>query len=185
MKSAKVSGHFLLRKSSDPCVSGTSIDLKSGNCKVSDAVKDADSTLEFKKIVGYHLSNRAGFGSKSTPDNAYRKLLSSIVQETDQQKLQAKAAQLSLQGQWIKWWNFLRLDPSWKTMLAIPKSLLSFCLGATYDTLPSPSNLHRWCNHSEPSRYLCCKTVCTTVHILGFMPVRLPFSREGSLTTMI
>ena len=172
MKS-KVSDHLLLRKLSGPCVSGTSIDLKSGKWKVSDAVREAESTLEFKKIIGYHQSNRAGFGSKSTPEvppkrsYAYRKLHSSIVQETDKQKLQAKAALLSLQGQWTEWCNFLRLDLSWKTMLAMPKTLLSFCLGATYDTLPSPSNLHRWCIHSEPSCYSCSKTVCTTAPILG------------------
>ena len=102
MKSAKLSGHLLLRESSDPCVSGTSIDVKSGKWRVSDAVKEAESTLEFKKIIGYHQSNRAGFGSKSTPEvppkrfYAYRKLLSSIVQKTDEQKLQTKAPQLSL-----------------------------------------------------------------------------------------
>ena len=123
------------------------LDLKSGKWKVSDAVREAESTLEFKKIIGYHQANRAGFRSKSTPEvppkrsSAYRKLLSSIVQETDKQMVQAKAAQLSLHGQWIKWCNFLRLDLCWKAMLAMPKSLLSFCLGASYDTLPSPSNL--------------------------------------------
>ena len=143
MKSAKVSSHLLIRESSDPCVSGTSIDLYSGKWKVSDAVRETESTVEFKKIIGYHQSNRAGFRSKSNPEvppkrsYAYRKFLSSIVQETDKQKLQAKAAQL------IKWCNFLRLDLFWKTMLTMPKSLLSFCLSVTYDTLPSPSNLCR------------------------------------------
>ena len=37
IKAAKVSGHLLLLESSDPCVCGKSIDLKSGNCKVSDS----------------------------------------------------------------------------------------------------------------------------------------------------
>ena len=121
--------------------------------------------------------------SKSTPkvppkwSNAYRKLLSSIVQETAEQDLQAKAAQLSRQDQWIKWCNFLRLDLSWKTMLAMPKSLLSFCLSATNDTLPSPSNLHRWHVHSQPSCYLCSKTVCTTADILGACMVALQQGR--------
>ena len=64
-------------------------------------------------------------------------------------------------GQWVKWCNFLRLDLSLKTMRAMPNSLLSFCLGATYDTLPFPSDLYRWHIHSEPSCYLCSKTVCT------------------------
>ena len=183
INSAKFRNHLLLRNSSDPCVCGPSIDLKSGNWKVSDAVREAESTLDFQKIIGYHQSNRAGFTSKSTPEvpskssYAYRTLFSSFVQETDKQKLQAKAAQLSLQGQWIKWCNFLRLDLSWKTMLAMPKSLLSFCLGATYDTPLFPSNLHRWGVHSEPSSYLCSKTVCTTAHILGDCEVALQQGR--------
>ena len=76
-----------------------------------------------------------------------------------------------------KWCNFLRLDLSWKTMLAMPKSLLSFCLGATYDTPLFPSNLHRWGVHSESSSYLCSKTVCTTAHILGDCEVALQQGR--------
>lgn len=64
MKSAKVSDHLLLPKSSDPWVSGTGIDLKSGNWKVSGTVREAESTLEFQKIIVYHQSNRADFQSK-------------------------------------------------------------------------------------------------------------------------
>ena len=60
MKSAKVSGHLLVCELTDWCVSQRSIDLKSENWKVSDAVREAEGTLEFKKIIGYHLSNRAG-----------------------------------------------------------------------------------------------------------------------------
>ena len=67
MKSAKVSDHLLLPKSSDPWVSETVINLKSGNWKVSHAVREGESTLEFKKIIGCHQSNRAGFGSTSIP----------------------------------------------------------------------------------------------------------------------
>ena len=85
--------------------------------------------------------------------------------DQSQKLLHAKPAQQSLQGKFIKWCSFLRLDLAWKTILAMPKSLLSFCLGATFDTLPSPSNLYRC--HSQPSCYLCSKAVCTTAHILG------------------
>lgn len=66
MKLTKVSGHLLLWESSDPCVCGTSLHLKHGNWKVSDAMKEAESNLELKRIIDYHQSNRAGFGSKST-----------------------------------------------------------------------------------------------------------------------
>ena len=63
---------------------------------------------KFKKRIVYHQSNRVDFGTNSTPKvppkwfYAYRKLLSLIVQETDKQKLQSKAVQLSHQNQWIK-----------------------------------------------------------------------------------
>ena len=49
----------------------------------------------------------------------------------------------------------------------MPSSLLSFCLGATYDTLPSPSNLHRWNIITETSSKLCHKQICSTAHVLG------------------
>ena len=45
IKSAKVSGPLLLCELSDPCVVGASIDLKSGNWKVSYAVREAVSNL--------------------------------------------------------------------------------------------------------------------------------------------
>lgn len=66
---------------------------------------------------------------------------------------------------------------SCRTMLAMPESLRSFSLGATYDTLPSLSNLYRWHIDSEPSCYLSSKTVCTTAHILGTWKVAL--QQEG------
>ena len=65
-----------------------------------------------------------------------------MVEEAEEEKYQAKAAQLSVQGQWTKWCSYVRMDLSWKTLLAMPQQLLTFCLGATYNTLPSPSNLH-------------------------------------------
>ena len=59
------------------------------------------------------------------------------------------------------------MDLSWKTLLAMPHQLLSFCLSATYDTLPCPSNLHCWYINPEASCLLCRKKVCTTAQILG------------------
>ena len=74
---------------------------------------------------------------------------------------------MSVQGQWTKWCNYVRMDLSWKSLLSLPRPLISFCVGATYDTLPSPSNLHRWRISTETSCFLCGKSVCTVAHILG------------------
>ena len=84
---------------------------------------------------------------------AYRKLLAPIVLETEEQ-FRAKAAQ----GQCIKWSNLLSLS-------------------ATYGTLPSPSNLHRWHICSELSCYCCSKAVYATAHILGACMVALQQER--------
>jgi hypothetical protein len=56
-------------------------------------------------------------------------------------------------------------------MVKMPSNLLSFCINATYDTLPTPVNLKRW--KIPDSDGLC--TLCpenkeilgTTAHILG------------------
>ena len=173
LKAAKVSGHLLLRDSADEYVSGADIELKSGKWNVSDNVKEAEEILDFKRILGYHQTNRAGFGSVSIPEvppkrsHEYRKLVSSLVEETEENKVQAKAAQLSVQGQWTRWCNFVRMDLSWKSLLSLPRSLISFCIGATYDTLPSPSNLHRWRISTDKSCFLCGKSICTVAHILA------------------
>ena len=95
------------------------------------------------------------------------------VSVSKEEKYQAKAVQLSVQGQWTKWCSYVHVDLSWKTLLAMPQQLLTFCFGATYDTLPSPSNLHHWHINPEASCLLCKKQVCTTAHVLGACTVAL------------
>ena len=85
----------------------------------------------------------------------------------------AKSVQLHLQGYWTKWCDFVKNDLSWKTLLGMPSSLISFCLGATFDTLPSPSNLKRWRQITESSCFLCGENICTSVHILGACKIAL------------
>ena len=48
----------------------------------------------------------------------------------------------------------------------MPTSLLSFMLGAIYESLPSPSTLHGWNITTKNSCKLWQKE-CTTVHVLG------------------
>ena len=185
LKSAKVSGQLLLNESVDPYVSSSNVSLSAGNLNIPEVVNAAENKLNFKNILGYHQSHRAGFGSLSIPEvppkhsHAYRKLISSMVDELDEEKQLAKAVQLGVQGQWTKWCSFVRLDLSWKTMLAIPQPLLTFALASTYDTLPSPSRLHRWGKIADPSCLLCNKPICTTPHVLGACNIAL---KQGRFT---
>ena len=91
----------------------------------------------------------------------------------------AKALQLQVQGQWTRWENYIKNDLSWKSVLAMPPNLLSFCLASTYNVLPTHSNLKRWRICSEASCFLCGKKVCTTSHVLGACPTSL---KQGRFT---
>ena len=176
LKAAKVSGHLLLRESSDEFVSSCNPTLKSGFWDVAEAVITAESKLEFQKLLGYHQTNRAGFGYFHQPEtpakhsHAYRKLVYSVLVEEDDEVFRAKAVQLHLQGYWMRWCDFMKNDLSWKTLLGMPSSLLSFCLNATYGTLPSPSNLKRWQITTESSCFLCHKIVCTNSSYFRCLP---------------
>ena len=56
-------------------------------------------------------------------------------------------------------------------------NLLSFCLGATYNVLPSSSHL-KWCHLAPESKcFLCHKDVCTIPHILGAHKISLQQGR--------
>ena len=106
-------------------------------------------------------------------------MVSSSAREIDEEVNFSKAVQLQVQGQWTRWSNYTQNNFSWSTLLATPANLISFCIGATYDTLPSPSNLQRWKIITEPACFLCPKKYCTTAHILGACPVAL---KQGRFT---
>lgn len=150
---------------------------------VSNAVRSAESQLQYTKVAGYHQIGKAGFGlikQKDIPTKGcqkYRKTISDIVYEHEEEIFQARAVQLHIQGNWMKWCSYVKNDLSWSTLLALPQCLISFCIGSTYDTLPSPSNLVRWGLQKDASCSLCKKNICTVPHILGACKVALTQGR--------
>ncbi|XP_057299099.1 uncharacterized protein LOC130629774 [Hydractinia symbiolongicarpus] len=62
LKSAKISGHLLLRHSKDPILSTLDPSLKAGSWKVSDAVNIAEGELKYKTIRGPVQRGRTGLG---------------------------------------------------------------------------------------------------------------------------
>ena len=63
LRAAKVSGHLLLRDSSDPLVKTSVPQLKVGQWIVEDVVKQGEEKIDFERVLGYHQHNRAGLGS--------------------------------------------------------------------------------------------------------------------------
>ena len=78
-----------------------------------------------------------------------------------------------VQGQWIRWMNYVHQGFSRASLLAMPAKLTSFCLASTYDTLPSPANFKRLRIPTEATCTVCSKDVCTTAHILEACKVLL------------
>ena len=85
--------------------------------------------------------------------------------------------QLRLQGNWTRWCNYIKNELSWKHLLVTSPRLTSFVLGATFDTLPSPTNLKRWHITTEADCSLCSVKVCTTAHVLSGCKVALSQGR--------
>ena len=174
LKSAKISGHLLLRDSKDPLVSSTPPALKAGRWSVGKAVQIAESEVRVKAMMGPPQFGKAGLGlskafklPQTNQCHAYRKVISDTSKEIDGEEHHSRAMQLLVQGHWTRWENYVKHDLSWKSLLAMPPNLLSFCLNSTYDVLPSPSNLKRWRISSEACCNLCGKKICTTAHVLS------------------
>ena len=179
-QSSKISSHLLLKHPPDVSVSS----LQPGNWKVEETVQACETDLKHKPIIGHHQHSRHGLGyiktSKVPSDKSsrdYRTFISSHHKEIEDTYAISKAVQLKVQGQWTRWLNYIQQNFSWKSLLAMPVNLTSFCISSTYDTLPSPSNLKRWKLTTEASCFLCNKDTCTTSHILGACKVALSQGR--------
>ena len=107
----------------------------------------------------------------------YRKLITDINYDNDEEECQAKAVQLALQCSWSNWYNYIKNDLSWKTLISQPQNLSSFCINSTYNTLPSPSNLFPWGLEGNNRCSLCKLKPCTTAHIFSACKVALQQGR--------
>ena len=116
LKASKVNGHLQLRDSKDPNVKNNLPVLKSGKMNISDTVMKAENAMEFKKVLGYHQMFKAGLGSIHHPElpekgsHAYRKQVTNAMEEIDEVDDLSEAVQLSVQGQWTRWLNYVTFD---------------------------------------------------------------------------
>ena len=179
LKSSKISGHLLLKHSWDASVSSCVPKLQASNWQVDKAFQACEIDLKHKSIIRHHQHSRHGLGyiktSKVPSDKSsrdYRAFISSHHKEIEDTYAISKAVQLKVQGQWTRWFNYIQQNFSWKSLLAMPVNLTSFCISSTYDTLPSPNNLT-----TEASCFLCKKDTCTTCHILCACKVALSQGR--------
>lgn len=74
----------------------------------------------------------------------WRKLVVLKVHRQEEVARCAKAVSQAHQGQWMNWESMEKRKISWKDLWQIEAGRISFLLRATYNSLPSPTNLHQW-----------------------------------------
>ena len=90
-----------------------------------------------------------------------------VIRKAESESLYTKAVQQSAQGQWSKWRGYIKRDLSWHTLLKSTRRLVSFCLGATYNTQASPQNRAYWGFEDDIECALCGKEEASVTHILA------------------
>ena len=148
-------------------------DFDSKKYDVSKLVTTVEEEIDFNSIKGHTQFNKKGFNkneNKYIPpkkSKKYRDLVSSTIKDIQNEKDICQAVQLSVQGQWSNWKNYISSEFSWKCLFALPPNLTSFCIGSTFDTLATPNNLRRWGYTKDSKCMLCSAISCSVSHILS------------------
>ena len=171
-KCAKTRVEMTLTESRDPVVRGAAPTLVTGRkWKPSAAVAVAKTALRHRDIVGHVQHGRGGLGleattptwQKATPAERRHMVVEEVRHQEEADRC-AKAVSQAQQGRWMRWEGVERRKITWNEMWNMESNRLSFIIRATYDVLPSPTNLHLW--YGEDPACLQCATPATLKHIL-------------------
>ena len=171
-KCAKSRLEMTLTESRDPFVRGAAPTLVTGRkWKPSAAVAVAKTALRHRDIVGHVQHGRGGLGleattptwQKATPAER-RHMVVEEVRHQEEAARCATAVSQAQQGRWMKWEGVERRKITWSDLWSMESNRLSFIIRATYDVLPSPTNLHVW--YGEDPACPQCAAPATLKHIL-------------------
>ncbi len=140
-----------LRDSQDPVIKNVAPEVKTGKKWIAQQEVDTiESRLRHKDIVGATQTDRAGLGTREfryfykASDKEKRVLVSEEIRVKEEELRHAKAAGLALQGGWIRWESVEPRALTWSNIWSMEPMLFRFTIRATYDVLPSPTNLSIW-----------------------------------------
>ncbi|XP_061886207.1 uncharacterized protein LOC133636324 isoform X3 [Entelurus aequoreus] len=110
----------------------------------------------FERTIAEYKEGRK---RKKSDNKNYWMLFSNLkLCYTDQAVSQAQ------QGRWMRWEGVERRTITWSEIWSMESNRLSFIIRATYDVLPSPTNLHLW--YGVDPACLQCTVPATLKHIL-------------------
>ena len=181
-KVAKCRVAMMLRDSKDERVSNAGVITRTGRKWAADiAVRQAESSLELKDIIGNVCTGRQGLGTshftqwKTAGAQQRREMVQAEVRHQEEVIRKAKAVELATQGTWTRW-DLPDRRVTWSDLWRLEPFRISFLLRSVYDTLPSPVNLARWGLREDPLCKLCGKKG-TMSHILAGCPTALAQGR--------
>ena len=138
-----------LRDSSDELIRNAGIDPRtSKKWSATQAVKQAESTIKHKDIVGVTAVGRQGIGATNTvlwsrsDQKEKRALIQSEVRRAEDHARQARAVEMRAQGAWTMK-NTTDRKLTWGDIWKYEPLRFSFLLRSVYDLLPLPANLCR------------------------------------------
>ena len=114
------------------------------------ALRVIEHRLECKDRIGFVSQGRMGLeyaggdDGKLRADRTWRQSHADVVTEQTEEAYYVKAVMSSLEGTWTMWKNYTQRSLSWRSLVYGDTKLYRFCIGATFNTLASPSNLVRW-----------------------------------------
>ncbi len=131
----------------------------------------AKSTLRHRDIAGQVQQGRGGLGlgattptwQKATQAECQRLVVEEVRHQKEADRC-ARAVSQAKQGCWMRWEGVERRNITWSELWNTESNMLSFTIRATYDVLPSPTNLHLW--FGENPACLHCLAPRTLKHIL-------------------
>ena len=151
-KSGKVRTVMMLRESKDSEVRDNPPDVRTGRkWKAEAATDEIVSILEHRDIIGSTQADRMGLGNgdfrpfKQMSQRERRMAATAQVRKLEAERREVELVKCPQQGQ-IKRWeeHVIERKISWSEAWKWNTSRLSFLIRATYDVLPSPTNLVRW-----------------------------------------
>ncbi|XP_076155592.1 uncharacterized protein LOC143138965 [Alosa pseudoharengus] len=181
-KVAKCRVAMMLRDSKDEQVSNAGVTTRTGRKWAADtAVRQAESSLELRDIIGNVCMGRQGLGTshftqwRKASIQQRREMVQAEVRHQEEETRKAKAVELATQGTWTRW-DLPNRRVTWTELWRLEPFRVSFLLRSVYDTLPSPANLARWGLREDPLCKLCGKRG-TLAHILAGCQIALAQGR--------
>ena len=184
-KVGKVRASLTFLNSKDECVEKAGIVSATGRKWQTDAAMDlATLRLRHKDLIGTVSQNRAGLGSEGSTYQRFegsneRQRRDMVVQEirkVDEDERSARAVSMGAQGAWTKWESALTKVITWNDLWRMEPLRIKFMLRATYDLLPTPTNLVRW-GISEDERCPLCSRPSNLEHVLSSCKIALTQQR--------